>query len=121
MLISMEEYLYKLTENREAVERYMNPIKSDFQKNMESRGWEYLGNELFYSMMDDMEPLELVWGEEIILARNTLREKMRMKIKEIHRDSSVEKVRFTQAYNTSGKRLPKEKLAAGVYIKRKVS
>ena len=56
----MEDFLTKLGGSPKAVEMYLNPIKSDYQKNLESKGWEFLGNELFYSMMDDMEPLELV-------------------------------------------------------------
>ena len=117
----MENFLTKLGGSLEAIEKYLNPIKSNYQKNLESRGWEFLGNEIFYSIMDNMEPLELVWRDDVILARNSLREKMGSKREWYREIESAEKVRFFRAYDTSGERIQSEKLCVGVYVKRVVS
>ena len=119
--IKMEDFLTRLTGDREAVKRFFNPIYSDYQKRLEEKGWEFVGNVSFSSMMDKMDGLELVYGDEIIIAKNTLREKMRMKREWIRGKHSAEKVMFFRAYDPSGNRIPKEELYVGVYIKGKLN
>ncbi len=70
---------------------------------------------------EEKDGLELVYGDEIIIAKNTLREKMRMKREWIRGKHSAEKVMFFRAYDPSGNRVPKEELYVGVYIKRRVN
>ena len=36
----MEDFLTALTGDRELSKRYQNPIKSDYRKRLERRGWE---------------------------------------------------------------------------------
>ena len=117
----MEDFLTALMGDREKVRRFFDPIYSDYQKRLEERGWEFIGNVSFSSMMDRMDGLELVYGDDIILAKNSLREKMRMKREWIRKKESVEKVMFFRAYDPSGNRIPNEELYVGVYVKRLVN
>ena len=57
----------------------------------------------------------------MILARNSLREKMRWKREWARKVHSAEKVRFFRAYDTSGNRILREKVIAGVYVQRRVN
>lgn len=119
-LNNMEEFLVALTGDKETVKRFFNPIVPEYQKKLEARGWEFVGNVSFSSMMDKMDGLELVYGNDIIPAKNTLREKMRMKREWIRKKESAEKVVFFRAYDPSGNRIPNEELYVGVYVKRLV-
>ncbi len=117
----MEEFLVALTGDRETVKRFFNPTVPEYQKKLEARGWEFVGNVSFSSMMDKMDGLELIYGNDIIPAKNTLREKMRMKREWIRKAHSAEKVMFFRGYDVYGNRVPKEELYVGVYVRRLVS
>lgn len=118
---SMEDFIVELM-GEEAAERFFNPIRSEYQKRLEEKGWEFVGNSTFFSMMDQLESLEQIWGEPLFLKKQNLRERAAWKrnwYRKIYPDA--EKVRFFRAHDIYGERIPKEELYAGVYIKRRVN
>ncbi|MEK6819788.1 MAG: hypothetical protein AABY03_01145 [Nanoarchaeota archaeon] len=117
------DFLTELIRDRKTAERFLNPIKSDYQKILEQSGWEFVDNHNFYSMFDELEDVQKIWGDDIKLVRESLRKKMKRFgnwYKEIH---SAEKVRFVRAFDIYGNRIPVENrnIFAGVYIKRRAS
>lgn len=106
----------------EGYERFLNPIKSEYQKSLEEKGWEFVGNDTLFSMMDQFESLEQVWGEPMVLRIQSIKDRAKWKrdwYKAIYPDA--EKVRFFRGYNIYGERSPNEHMSVGVYIKRRLS
>lgn len=119
----MEDLLREIL-TEEELERFRNPIVSDFERKMNERGWIRIDNDTFYSMMDDLIIVGKVWGEEINIRQTNLKERMRRKRAEYlsrNEEPRIIKVRFTRAFDIYGQPVAKEHMARGVYVKYNVN
>lgn len=101
--------------------KFFDHLKSDYQKKLEKSGWEFVINHGFYSMLDDLENVEQVFGKRMVLRGRSLRERMKLEMERFRKNYSADKVRFARAYDIFGERIPNGGLVAGVYIRRKFS
>jgi len=91
-----ERFISVLCGDEESTERFFNPIKSDYQLNLERAGWEHVSNEIATNYHIGMDlPTEPI--------RDSL-ERMREDYET--RICPGKRVGFFRAHDTSGERIP---------------
>lgn len=114
------DFLTKLTGDREVAKKFLNPTISNYQRMMEFNGWEFVDNHSFRSMLDELEDIQQISGENIHLVRESLEEKMK-RVREWYKQTySTEEVFFGKSFDVYGNEIPQEELISGVYVKRRV-